>query len=304
MIQAGDLPKDADALPISNSGNVCTFGSLDATPDCQDCLPASPFRLLIDRPAAGAWNMAVDEALLESAAIDGRSTLRLYQWETPTLSLGYFQPYADRRRHSASDACPAVRRASGGGAILHDHELTYSLAVPAEHPLAADRLRLYHEIHSAQVAVFAQWGVEAALAVQLGRSPPGLASPHADHRTASETPVDRNQPFLCFQRRSPGDVLAGCVKLAGSAQRRCRRAVIQHGSILLARSTAAPELQGMKEMVGAAISPNELVEAFVAELAPLSPGGWRNGTLSDSERRRASILVAEKYASPIWTMTR
>ena len=74
--------------------------------------------------------MAVDEALLETAASLGVPTLRFYQWQEPTMSLGYFQEYADRLRHAASAGCPTVRRASGGGAIMHDRELTYSLAVP------------------------------------------------------------------------------------------------------------------------------------------------------------------------------
>src|SRR5882724_9809402 len=94
-------------------------------------------RLIIDPPAHGAWNMAVDEALLESAAVDGIATLRLYQWSEPTLSLGYFQPAADRQTHPASRECPLVRRASGGGAILHDRELTYSLAIPEKSARAA-----------------------------------------------------------------------------------------------------------------------------------------------------------------------
>ena len=93
-------------------------------------------RLLIDPPGAGAWNMAVDEVLLEWSAEQGGCCWRLYRWQEPTLSLGYFQPYDERRRHPASRDCPAVRRLSGGGAILHDAELTYSLVVPSGHPLA------------------------------------------------------------------------------------------------------------------------------------------------------------------------
>ena len=75
--------------------------------------------------------MAVDEVLLEAAAADGQCTLRFYRWEEPTLSLGYFQTYADRWQHEPSRDAAVVRRTSGGGAILHDAELTYSFAVPA-----------------------------------------------------------------------------------------------------------------------------------------------------------------------------
>ena len=76
--------------------------------------------------------MAVDETLLFDAAENGTATLRFYSWDEPTLSLGYFQRYADREQHTASRTCAVVRRQTGGGAILHDRELTYSLALPAQ----------------------------------------------------------------------------------------------------------------------------------------------------------------------------
>src|SRR5688572_19512152 len=87
-------------------------------------------RIVFDPPASGPWNMAVDEALLHSTAEGGQATLRFYTWEEPTLSLGHFQTLAEREQHQASLACPLVRRASGGGAILHDIELTYSICLP------------------------------------------------------------------------------------------------------------------------------------------------------------------------------
>src|SRR5437868_3979467 len=93
-------------------------------------MPVTALRLIIDSPGDGAWNMAVDEALLETAANTNQATLRLYQWRQPTLSLGYFQLAADRAQHAASAACLLIRRPSGGGAILHDRELTYSIALP------------------------------------------------------------------------------------------------------------------------------------------------------------------------------
>jgi len=87
--------------------------------------------LLIDPPASGSWNMAVDEVLLGAVAKSGTSALRFYQWKSPTLSLGYFQSYSERSKHPTSLAADALRRLSGGGAILHDRELTYSLILPA-----------------------------------------------------------------------------------------------------------------------------------------------------------------------------
>ena len=115
-------------------------------------------RLLIDAQEGGAWNMAVDHALLETAAETGAITLRFYEWTPATLSLGYFQPVADRLQHAASAACPIVRRSTGGGAIVHDQELTYSLVAP----------------------VSSRFGAEAsALATSLGRSRPWHTTPCA-----------------------------------------------------------------------------------------------------------------------------
>jgi lipoate-protein ligase A len=242
-------------------------------------LSSLPFSLLITPPAAGAWNMAVDEMLLESAADHGDCALRFYRWEEPTLSLGYFQIYDDRRMHKASMQCPVVRRASGGGAILHDIELTYSLAVPERHPLAIDRLRTYRVIHQTLVDVLSDWGISAELFT--GRP--------------------RREAFLCFERRSPGDVLVGGSKIAGSAQRRRQGAVLQHGSVLLARSEAAPELDGIKERTGRAIRAEELTEAWSARLAGVLAVTWRPVLLSDAQHDRAAQIAAEKYKSTHWT---
>jgi lipoate-protein ligase A len=243
-------------------------------------------RLLVDPPASGVWNMAVDEALLETAAADGLCTLRFYAWQEPTLSLGYFQTYTERWQHAASQDCAVVRRPSGGGAILHDRELTYSFVVPERHPLAVDRLGFYHAVHAALIEALAPWGVRATVFAPSGQSVVGPS------------------PFLCFERRSPGDVLVNCVKIAGSAQRRCRGAVLQHGSVLLARSPAAPELDGVEELLGERIPPNLLIEAWLTRLSATSGLVWQNAELSEAQRGRADRLVAEKYASPDWTEKR
>jgi lipoate-protein ligase A len=244
------------------------------------------FHLLLDPPAAGAWNMAVDEALLEAAAADGLCALRFYRWEAPTLSLGYFQTYDERWQHAASRHCAVVRRASGGGAILHDRELTYSLAVPDRHPMAIDRLGLYRSVHTALIEALAEWAIEAKMVERPAEPSTGDAA--------------LRQPFLCFQRRSPGDVVIGETKVAGSAQRRCRGAVLQHGSVLLARSVAAPELAGIEELTGKGLPADELIAAWREKLAKTHGISWQGGELGETERSRAASLVVEKYACPAW----
>ena len=130
-------------------------------------------RLVMDPPAAGAWNMAVDEVLWQWSAETGRPCWRFYRWQEATLSLGYFQAYEDRGRHAASRDCPVVRRPSGGGAIIHDAELTYSFALPREHRLAGRPVRLYEIVHATLIDVLADRGVAASLCVK-----PQSRSPH------------------------------------------------------------------------------------------------------------------------------
>lgn len=243
-------------------------------------------RLFIDPPASGAWNMAVDETLLESAAVGGGFSLRFYRWREPTLSLGYFQQYDDRRQHNASGNCPVVRRATGGGVILHDREVTYSIVVPPGHHLAQKHLTLYEAMHAALVDVLADHGVNASLCPGESRE------------------KNRTEPFLCFQRRSPGDVLMSDVKIAGSAQRRSRKAVLQHGSVLLARSPAAPELPGIAEAAAISLSFDQLTQAWLQKLAATLSIEWLPGALTDLEQRRAIDLARDKYDSTEWTRHR
>ena len=178
--------------------------------------------------------MAVDQALLASANADGQVTLRFYRWAPATLSLGYFQVADQRREHPPSSHCDLVRRTTGGGAILHDRELTYSLCVPCTNRLSSSHQALYLQVHGAVIEALRDWGIEATLY-------------SAGERAAA------NPPFLCFQRRSPGDIVLNGVKICGSAQRRLNAAILQHGSILLARSEFAPELQGVHEAAGFAV---------------------------------------------------
>ena len=243
-------------------------------------------RLLHDPAASGAWNMAVDEALLAAAAEEGLCTLRFYGWEEPTLSLGYFQEYADRAGHAASSRCPCVRRASGGGAILHDREITYSFAVPPSSNWAKKHLALYVAFHAALVDVLAARDFSAALCQAAGRE------------------RDRVQPFLCFLRHAPGDVLVGEIKIAGSAQRRYGGAVVQHGSILLDRSASAPELPGLNDLGGGTLAENDLLDAWRQKLAEKMDLEFQPGSLAAAEKCRAAELAAEKYGSDGWNRHR
>lgn len=241
-------------------------------------------RLIVDAPAAGDWNMAVDEALLAAVEAEAEPCLRFYQWAEPTLSLGYFQRLKEREQHAASRQSPVVRRPSGGGAILHDQELTYSFLAPRNSPWAKDALNLYRTIHQSLIEVLGEAGIAAELCQAVDR---------ADE-----------EPFLCFGRRAEGDVLLGVHKIAGSAQRRPQGAILQHGSILLARSPAAPELPGLAELAGRSWTAAELIEAWQPPLQRhlgLTFAPWE---LPPRQVDLARKLVRSKYGSDDWTARR
>jgi len=175
-------------------------------------------RVIHDPPLTGPENMGRDDMLLARVgAGESPPTLRFYQWDPPTISLGYFQEYAGYAAlpPPAGDL-PVVRRPTGGGAILHDQELTYALVVPVGHVLLERGPNcLYEQMHAALIAALGGAAVRAARCGVSDDSGPARG------------------PFFCFARRHRFDVLLGGEKLAGSAQRRTREAVLQHGSIIL-----------------------------------------------------------------------
>jgi len=244
-------------------------------------------RLICDAPAAGSWNMALDEALLESAGRAGQgSCLRFYGWEVPTLSLGYFQHAADRRTHPASGPCPLVRRATGGGAIVHDVELTYSYTTAVGTHVSADLAALYEAFHATLIEELGRYAVVA----RLCRAPP--KRPRAD------------EPFLCFQRRAERDVLVGDAKIAGSAQRRHRGMLLQHGSVLLQRSAAAPELDGIAELASVAIDPSELAESWSRRVASVLGLTLRPAAATEAEVQTARRFQQTQFATAAWNNRR
>ena len=153
--------------------------------------------LIVDPPASGAWNMGFDEALRERVAQTGRAAVRFYQWAPATLSLGYFQCYASRGEHPGSAGLPVVRRASGGGAIVHDRELTYSCVFPVRDRLGRPIQQLVDEFHRALIEILRDWSIAA----RLCESASGISR--------------EEEPFLCFRRRAAGDVLLDGAKIAG-----------------------------------------------------------------------------------------
>ena len=200
-----------------------------------------------DDAADGPTNMAADELLADEAERHGGLVVRIYGWSTPTVSLGGFQRLADAEGCDAIAGLPIVRRPSGGGAIIHGTDLTYAAAVPKPHPWGSTPQALYDAMHAAMAATLAEFGIAARLHL------PSAADPPAD-------------AFLCFSRRSPGDLVTALPddagadasatfgsKIMGSAQRRLGTAVLQHGSLLLETCTAvgpAARHRGLADIAG------------------------------------------------------
>jgi lipoate-protein ligase A len=249
-------------------------------------------RLILDPPAAGSWNMGLDEALLESAGRAGQGTcLRFYQWDQPTLSLGYFQRCEDRRQHAASGACPVVRRSTGGGAIIHDLELTYSFTTAITSHISSTLAVYYDAFHMTLVDQLAAWRIDAGLYRQQ-------SDPQQSRERSGQT------PFLCFQRRVSEDVVLAGAKIAGSAQRRHRGALLQHGSILLQTSAASPELAGIAELSGTRIDARDLVDAWAPRIADRLGLRLLVDTVTERERELADQIRRDKFERTRWTCRR
>jgi lipoate-protein ligase A len=206
-----------------------------------------PWRLLLTWDGEPGWNMALDEALLASA--DSRPALRFYTWKPHALSLGYFQRWQGWR---ASRAAVLVRRFSGGGAIHHANELTFSIAASDAHALFRGEVRRFYErVQGLLARAFARHGVDAAL-----RGEDALHS-------------DRAGSGMCFHRSTPLDLAWDGRKGVGSAQRRRGGRVLHHGSIKLGASAleeGVAELRTHAPRLGAAALATELRSVFEHEL--------------------------------------
>lgn len=245
--------------------------------------------VILDPPQTGEINMAVDEALLKNAAPNWPIVMRVYQWDRPTLSLGHFQRLEDRDSNPLIAELPWVRRKTGGGAIVHDSELTYSIVIPNRMDQSTKRHSelLYRSIHLSLVENLRSLGWDAKLSESCTCRTNGSVVP---------------EPFLCFSRRSPVDILVNGDKIVGSAQRRSATGLLQHGSFLLRRSQSTPELCGLLDITPVSLSVHQenlwrtnsfdassrvdgwvdfLVQALKAGLEKSLPVDWRNGTLDE-----------------------
>jgi lipoate-protein ligase A len=180
---------------------------------------------------SAALNMAIDEALLESAR---EPTLRFYSWKQPAVSFGYFGRFADTAK--IADERDLVRRWTGGGIVLHGTDLTYAIVLPTiDGPAQGSSLDLYSAVHSALRDVLIGEGLPAVLA----------------NRT-SEKISD-----ACFANPVRLDVMIDGRKIAGAAQRRTRSGLLQQGSVQLEKFSA-----GFAERFARALCPSAQTQSL------------------------------------------
>lgn len=242
--------------------------------------------------ADGPANMALDEALLDWVARGGESAyLRTYGWTVPTLSLGYFQSLSQVRREPRWASVPVVRRPTGGGAIWHEHEVTYALVVPTTHPMARSRNDLYRIVHAAIADLLGQHGARMAASVDTDK--PGVG--------VRPQQIERKRPLLCFTDRNQHDIVIDGFKVLGSAQRRRAGAVLQHGSLLLDLSARTPELRGVRNVADITLGSREWADRLLGQI----PGAVGLEPIAvpvpDSVRERAQKLEDTVYRNMSWT---
>lgn len=171
-------------------------------------------------PRSAALNMSIDEALLEQTVVP---TIRFYRWDHPALSFGYFGRFVDVA--SRAPGRDLVRRWTGGGTVFHGDDLTYSIIIPAHDPAFAESsMSIYTKIHGTLRNVLDAIGTRAELAAVAAVS---------DRRSPIISAVGhrRYNRHVCFANPVQADVLVNGRKVAGAAQRRTRRGLLQQGSI-------------------------------------------------------------------------
>ena len=259
----------------------------------------SAWRVIVEGESDGAWNMAVDEAILEAyerADPKPNPTLRLYGWQPATLSLGRTQ----RAQGSydaevvSIDGVGLVRRPTGGGAVLHEFERTYAvIGALGAPPFSGGVIASYRTIAGALARGLMRLGVVAV---------PVLA----ERGTAPDTPA------ACFERIGAFELVANGRKLVGSAQARRRGAFLQHGSIplrldperlarVLGGRVDGSRFIDLERARGAAVDPASVDAAWVAAFEETFDVSLVEGSLTESEALRAAELRSWKYDSIAWT---
>jgi len=259
------------SLEISDSRRIQRFldsARNDKTHDAERALFADLTVCHDENPHPAAMNMAIDEALLESETIP---TIRFYRWHSAALSFGYFGRFSDVAIYAAER--DLVRRWTGGGIVLHGDDLTYSIMIPASDPAFSESsIWIYEKIHRALADALN--GVGERAVVTGGVDPGRIAlSKHAGISAGG---------YNCFTNPVRADVIMDGRKIAGAAQRRTRRGLLQQGSI-----------QGF-------LMKTDLAQKFSQALS----ASCREFQMNEEILQRAGQLAHQKYGTESWLKKR
>lgn len=266
------------------------------------------WRLIKSPASSAALNMALDEALLSTTAQKrALPTLRLYSWSVPSLSLGYAQPTSDVDLTELNNHdWLLVRRPTGGKAILHTDELTYSITAPLDEPLVAGSLLESYQ----RISLALQKALQVIGTSTSADNKPGLLSAHS-----------KKEP-VCFQTPSNYEITWNGKKLIGSAQARKLGGVLQHGSLPLCgdisritqvlaypsqmeRESAAQrtlaQATTLEAAAGKLVTWDEAAEAVIHSFSAEFGISFIPSQPTQEETEIANNLVHTKYASDSWT---
>jgi lipoate-protein ligase A len=264
-----------------------------------DEYPITTWRLVLSTPADGATNMAVDEAILHAVAADrAPPTLRLYAWVPPCLSLGRAQKMGDVDLNALkATGFDLVRRPTGGKAILHIDELTYSVVAPETEPrVAGGIVESYRRLSAGLINGLEKLGIMGIVADQRARNR-RLSGP------------------VCFEVPSDYEITASGKKLVGSAQMRAQGAVLQHGALPLHGDIAriCPLLDArpdparmrarattVKTVLSKRITWDEAATALAEGFSQALNLRLEPGSLTEEELAQAKRLKKQKYATQVW----
>lgn len=265
------------------------------------------WRLIETPPMPGPWNMALDEAIAEAVGAGQQPpTLRYYRWEPPCLSLGFAQPAADVDFARLKDhGWDIVRRLTGGRAILHIDELTYSITAPEREPrVAGGVVESYRRL---------------SRGLLMGLEDLGAAVHSEEMRDGKKLP----QNPVCFEVPSDWEITVEGRKLVGSAQTRRGEAVLQHGALPLTgritricEALVFPDAEAREDaryrvMQRAATLADALgVDVAFDVVADALTGGFRRALnlsfeqdeISPAEVARAEDLIESRYGNEAWTL--
>jgi lipoyl(octanoyl) transferase len=274
-------------------------------------LPPAEWRIIVeDAPRSGAANMALDQALAEAcAAGTSPPTLRFYRWQPPSVSLGRHQPSAELDVEAiAARGYEIVRRPTGGRAILHVDEFTYSVVAPADEPrVQGSVMDAYLRLSNALLAGLQRLGVAADKAAGSVRTGPDVSA-------------------ACFEVPSAYEITAGGRKLIGSAQSRRAGYVLQHGSLPLHGDVSRlvevlklePAVQArLRQQLRSractlahalhvtdddpSVAYDQVAVAMQAGFSELLNLTFKPAPAAPAELRRTAQLIREQYGNREWT---